>query len=455
MKIKYTFLFPVLMAIGDLMLASPATAQTFTNLYDFSRASGGGYSTAALILSGNTLFGTASGGGSEGNGAVFAINTDGTGFTNLHTFAYSDGINPYAALIRSGGTLYGTASQGGRSGFGAVFALNTDGTGFTNLYSFSGGNDGANPYAGVVLSGGSLYGVASGGGGTGNGSLFVISTNGTGFLNLHSFSGGNDGASPYGGLVSLGNMLYGTAIQGGTYGNGVVFGFNTEGAGFTNLYSFTGGNDGASPSAAFVSSGNMLYGTATGGGSAGNGTVFALGTNGLGFTNLYEFAAVNDGVDPKAVILAGATLYGMAVNGGSGGNGSVYAINTDGTAYTNLYSFTLNPSPDNTNGDGAMPRAGLVMLGNTLYGTTYQGGTSDNGTVFSLSLSASNSAPPNPVSLQIAMAGEAVVLSWTGSAFALQAAPTLAGVFTTVPGATSPYTNSITGAEQFFRLISN
>jgi len=353
MKIKHTFLFPVLMAIGDLILASPATAQTFTNLYDFSRASGGGYSTAGLILSGNTLFGTASGGGSQGNGAVFAINTDGTGFTNLHTFAYSDGINPYASLIQSGGTLFGTAAQGG------------------------------------------------------------------------------------------------------SYGNGVVFGFNTDGPGFTNLYTFTGGSDGAIPSAALVLSGNMLYGTASGGGSADNGTVFAMGANGLGFTNLYEFAALNDGSGPKAVILAGARLYGMAVAGGSGSNGTVYAINTDGTDYTNLYSFTLNPSPDNTNSDGAMPRAGLVMLGNTVYGTTFQGGTSDNGTVFSLTLSASNSAPPNPVPLSIAMAGQAVVLSWTGSAFALQSAPALAGVFTTLPGATSPYTNSITGAEQFFRLISN
>ena len=455
MKIKHTFLFPVLMAIGDLILASPATAQTFTNLYDFSRASGGGYSTAGLILSGNTLFGTASGGGSQGNGAVFAINTDGTGFTNLHTFAYSDGINPYASLIQSGGTLYGTASQGGRSGAGAVFAINTDGTGFTNLYSFSGGYDGANPYAGVVLSGGSLYGVASGGGSTGNGCMFALSTNGTGFLNLHSFTGGSDGASPYGGLVSSGNMHFGTAAQGGSYGNGVVFGFNTDGPGFTNLYTFTGGSDGAIPSAALVLSGNMLYGTASGGGSADNGTVFAMGANGLGFTNLYEFAALNDGSGPKAVILAGARLYGMAVAGGSGSNGTVYAINTDGTDYTNLYSFTLNPSPDNTNSDGAMPRAGLVMLGNTVYGTTFQGGTSDNGTVFSLTLSASNSAPPNPVPLSIAMAGQAVVLSWTGSAFALQSAPALAGVFTTLPGATSPYTNSITGAEQFFRLISN
>ena len=71
---------------------------------------------AGLILSGNTLYGTACGGGSSGNGTVFAVNTDGTGFTNLHSFTHlvlpgtnSDGANPYAGLILSGNTLYGTA----------------------------------------------------------------------------------------------------------------------------------------------------------------------------------------------------------------------------------------------------------------------------------------------------------------------------------------------------------
>ena len=84
-------------------------------------------------------------GGSSGNGTVFAVNTDGTGFTNLHSFTAksglastnSDGAYPSAGLILSGNTLYGTANGGGSSGNGTVFAVNTDGTGFTNLHSFT------------------------------------------------------------------------------------------------------------------------------------------------------------------------------------------------------------------------------------------------------------------------------------------------------------------------------
>ena len=79
-------------------------------------------------------------GGSSGNGTVFAVNTDGTGFTTLHSFTGgSDGADPNAGLILSGNTLYGTASHGGSSGNGTVFAVNTDGTGFTNLHSFTAG----------------------------------------------------------------------------------------------------------------------------------------------------------------------------------------------------------------------------------------------------------------------------------------------------------------------------
>jgi uncharacterized repeat protein (TIGR03803 family) len=127
-----------------------------------------------LVLSGNTLYGTAFGGGSSGNGTVFALNTDGTGFTNLHSFNGSDGANPQAGLVPSSNTLYGTAYQGGSSGNGTVFALNTDGTGFTNLHSFN-GSDGANPVAGLVLSCNTLYGTTFRGGSGGNGTVFSLS----------------------------------------------------------------------------------------------------------------------------------------------------------------------------------------------------------------------------------------------------------------------------------------
>src|ERR1035437_5105551 len=208
------FLLPALIAGLNLIPAGRVTAQTFTTLHTFTGVSDGATPYAGLILSGNTLYGTANSGGSGNAGTVFALNANGTGFTNLHSFTGgSDGADPYAGLILSGNTLYGTANSGGSSGYGTVFAVNADGTGFTNLHSFTGVSDGAYPQAGLILSGNPLYGTAAYGGSSGNGTVFAVHTDGTGFTNLHSFtavsgSGANsDGTGPLAGLILSGNTL--------------------------------------------------------------------------------------------------------------------------------------------------------------------------------------------------------------------------------------------------------
>jgi len=101
-------------------------------------------------------------GGSAGFGTVFALNTEGSGFTNLHSLVAMDGNTPWAGLILSGGTLYGTAAGGGGFGYGVVFSLNTDGTGFTVLYSFGDKGDGAYPIGALILSSNLFYGTTSG-----------------------------------------------------------------------------------------------------------------------------------------------------------------------------------------------------------------------------------------------------------------------------------------------------
>jgi len=106
---------PALMVGVGLILASRATAQTFTTLHNFTAIPGatsgtnddGAHPSGSLILSDNTLYGTTTYGGYWGRGTVFAINTDGTGFTNLHSFSFSDGSNPQAGLVLSSNTLYG------------------------------------------------------------------------------------------------------------------------------------------------------------------------------------------------------------------------------------------------------------------------------------------------------------------------------------------------------------
>src|SRR5207248_2317146 len=99
--------------------------------------SDGAFPAAELTLAGNRLIGTTEFGGDSGVGTIFALNTDGTGFTNLHSFAAgsggyfsytnSEGAQPLAGLILSGNTLYGTAAYGGSSGNGTVFSISLPG----------------------------------------------------------------------------------------------------------------------------------------------------------------------------------------------------------------------------------------------------------------------------------------------------------------------------------------
>ena len=241
------------------------------------------------------------------------------------------------------------------------------------------------------------------------------------YTTLYSFTAlvnntNSDGANPHAALTSSGKILYGTADIGGSSGNGTVFAINTDGAGFTTLYAFSQvhnrdnyeytNSDGANPRGNLILSSNTLYGTAYAGGNYGAGTVFAVHTDGTGFTNQFEFDGGNDGGNPTAgFILSGNTLYGTTEAWGAGYNGVVFAINTDGTDFSALCDFV----PDLF--DGAGPNPVLILSGNTLYGTTQSAGAYNWGTVFALSLGS--------IPLNIQASGQNQILTWGNPAFSL------------------------------------
>jgi uncharacterized repeat protein (TIGR03803 family) len=193
--------------------------------------------------------------------------------TVLYSFTGDkEGGNPFASLIAdSSGNLYGTASQGYPSNQGTVFKLSLGGT-YTVLHAFAGGSDGNFPTASLIASSGNLYGTTLYGGGCSScGVVFKLSPSGT-YTVLHSFTGGSDGIAPYAGLIadSSGN-LYGTTTGGGASGKGTVFKLSPSGT-ETVLHSFTGGSDGNIPFGGLIadSSGN-LYGTTENGGASNRG----------------------------------------------------------------------------------------------------------------------------------------------------------------------------------------
>jgi uncharacterized repeat protein (TIGR03803 family) len=270
------------LCVMTAMLTLAAGAQTYTVLKNFDpNGNATGYQPTGTLVQGpdGTLYGVATDGGAGASGVVFRIQTNGTGFTVIKNFPFtdsvtgtnSDGAGPLAGLILSGSTLYGTTGSGGLSGQGTVFSLSTNGTGFAVLKSFTAldintetNADGASPGATLLLSGSTLYGTAQNGGAGGNGAIFRLSTNGMNFTNIYSFSsdGTSDGANPAAPLILAGSTLYSTASAGGDDGIGTVFSISTNGTGFNRLHSFSGsGTDGDTPYGGLVLTGGMLYGT--------------------------------------------------------------------------------------------------------------------------------------------------------------------------------------------------
>jgi uncharacterized repeat protein (TIGR03803 family) len=298
-------------------------------------------------------------------------------FLTLHSFDGTNGATPVTGLVLSGSTLYGTAGA-------AIFKLNTDGSGFAVLNGSSGSVNT------LLLSGNTLFGV-EGGGLFRHGTVFKIDTEGSNFSILHDFDLTN-GANPCTSLVLLGNTLYGMTRNSGARlatNDGFLFALGTDGTGFTNLAY------GAFNPTSLILSGSTFYGTDLDGGLSDGGVfTYKFDTHAandlVANFDLYDFSDENenslnnDGSNPYSLIISGNTLYGTADLGGTAGNGTVFKVNTGGTGFATLHDFSATGT-NGINADGINPDGGLALSGNTLYGTANMGGKKGNGTVFEVS----------------------------------------------------------------------
>lgn len=309
-----------------------------------------------------------------------------TTYNILHEFGVSpdDGKNPSADLINVKGTLYGTTVGGGSHIYGTVFKITKTGQ-ETVLHSFGGPKDGINPNARLLYVGGTFYGTTTNGGTRGvysDGTVFSMTPSGTEkvlhtFAEKYSYYAPNGGLHPNAGLIDVDGTPYGTTQQGGNrFSCGTVFSITMSGT-FKVLHKFCATNyDGANPAAALLNVDGTLYGTRSGGGTGGHGTVFSITSAGK-YRMLYGFGTHDNGDDPLAPLInVNGTLYGTT--SGSGRGGTVFSITTDGTERT-IFSFAGS--------NGSQPLAGLVDVKGVLYGTTAMGGAKNRGVVFSVTAS--------------------------------------------------------------------
>ncbi len=380
----FTRISPLFVMLTVLAFATFSPAQTVTTLYNFNGTVGANpyYMTLAQGQDG-LLYGTTYNGGASNLGAAFKVDTLGNA-TLLHSFAgTADGENPAGGLtLGTDGNFYGTTVLGGTTQSGTIFKMTSSGT-VTVLYNFLGTSDGSFPYAAPLLgSDGALYGTASVGG-TGDGVVYKITTAGV-YKVIYTYDnthGSYPASTP---LLGADGNLYITSILGGSNYCGSVIKLSTAGV-LGSTYNFTCGTTGAYPVGSLIqgSDGNY-YGTTEDGGAYSNGLLFKL-SKAFAFSSIHSFGATTtEGLYPSAGVVQATdgNYYGVTTQGGTLNDGSIFE-STSGNVFSTLFSFN-----NSANLMPAYPLGEMMQHTNgTLYGVTQFGGTSNFGTVFSLSRS--------------------------------------------------------------------
>jgi len=406
------FRFSAEAILNVAMLTTPELVQQ--TIYSFTGAAGGGHPNGLTRGLNGTLFGTTQAGGVDGSGTVFFIDTNGVPQTLYSFTGTNDGKHPNGDLLQqANGALLGTTFGGGSNGFGTIFRLETNNL-LTKLFDFDHTN-GVLPTAGLTKTAdGSPYGTSYEGGIFHFGTLFRLDTNGAYSVQVPFDS--TNGAFPHCKLT-LGSdgQLYGTTYKGGRFGSGTVFTM-TPGGPLTTLASFDGTN-GAFPMASLSQGTDGSFcGVTSSGGTFGLGTVFRVTRAGV-LSNVYSFAGPVDGSHPQATPLLSSdgNFYGTTSDGGTFGLGTIFRL-TPGGALTTIAQF------DGFN--GANPEAPLTEAEDgSLYGMTQNGGPNNQGVIFRLRVPAfapQLTSEPAPVTAYVGSSIQFNVASFGSSPLAYQ-----------------------------------
>ncbi len=352
-------------------------------------------------------------------GSLICTNTSSAQtITTLVSFNGSNGSEPGSGNLVSNanGDLFGTTYSGGAYGEGTIFEIVNTANGYaatpTILVSFDYA-DGAYPISGLIIDAdGDLFGTTESGGAFKSGTVFEVAKNANGYAStpatIVSFDIA-DGSTPQASLIADANGdLFGTTSGGGAYGDGTVFEIAKTTSGYANtpvtLVTFDGYNGGVPLGRLLANSNGDLFGTTLVGGASGHGTVFEILNTASGYdpapVTLISFGGV-DGQYPYSGLITDANgdLFGTTRLGGTSGYGTVFEIANFSSGYSGMPTTLVNFD----NFDGAFPRGDLIADANgNLFGTTESGwGTYGAGTVFEVAKTTNGyaSAPTTEISL--------------------------------------------------------
>jgi uncharacterized repeat protein (TIGR03803 family) len=393
------------------LLAIPAGAQIFQPIYSFPADKSTGRRPLAALTIGpdGALYGTTTEGGAENSGTAFKVTVAGT-LTQLGNFeAAITGRLSSARLVNIGdGFLYGATQRNDNilsPPAGTLFRLDPNGGptiagGLSVVFSLpSGGIDPKSPKAVVSAEPNTLHVLGNSPGG-----IWRVPLGG-GNAVPKLFSSNTIGSFPESLIRGSDGFLYGVTSGVGAVGTGenfrgTIFRVAADGSGLTRLHDCLS-ETGVNPYGAMVQgTDGFLYGTTEGGGANLRGCVFRISTSG-DYTVIHDFNGLSS---PRGDLLLATDgyLYGTTRSGGSSGLGGVFRLKPDGSGFQVVHVFT--------GANGAYPHGGLVQAGDgNLYGTTYEGGTNNNGTVYRLQLQ----QPPVDTNRAPVAVGDVALISGT------------------------------------------
>ena len=307
-------------------------------------------------------------------GKIMSVEKDGSNPHYFYSFKkeVAGGANPVAGLIQlPDGKLCGTLINGGANGRGGVFCIDWEGDNYELIHSFENmGNNSWPTSTGGFLTfyEGKIYGITSNGGSGGKGTVFRLNKDGSDFEVIHSFTG-FDGSEPLSKLtIGPDEKIYGTTGKGGQDGAGTTFRMNTDGTDFKVLWSFDGEESTMNSAGVFYGSDGVIYGS-TFGAPWSSADFYRIDPDGNNFEYIYHFPTINSGT-PMYAPLEGSDgkIYGVGLIASQ----SVYRLNKNGSGFETLHTFgDVNPG-------GSM----IEAVNGKIYGTTLDGGNSDDGFIF-------------------------------------------------------------------------
>jgi uncharacterized repeat protein (TIGR03803 family) len=327
------------------------------------------------------LWGTANGGGSNGQGTIFYTDGSGSNFHVAYNFVNATGAMPVGNMtLADNGMLYGETYLGGFGDSCVIFKFNPMTGEYTNIYDlYQHIQFGWGAWGGMTkASNGMLYGLCGIGGANYDGVIFRIDPATDTYTDIHDMVQ-IQGSTPLGGLVQCTDgKLYGMTQGGGSNSSGVIFSFDLATNTYDDLYSFVS-STGENPQYGKLmqATNGKLYGLTSQGGTSSRGVIFSFDPVTGDYADLHDFGGVDGGSPEGSLVQAeNGMLYGMTYAGGANNTGVLFSYDINLNSYTNLVDFI------GTN--GSSPRRGLTVGSDgMLYGTTSAGGTSDNGVAFS------------------------------------------------------------------------